>query len=257
MDKQYYEEYYHLERSHWWFKARAKILKSQVGARAVRGKKNLKILNAGVATGATSTMLEAFGEVTSVEMDPDCCQFLREKLNIEVVQASLTDLPFEDGSFDMVCAFDVIEHIEDDSAALQEINRVLKSHGTVCITVPAYNFLWSRHDEINHHYRRYTAFELRQKMRAELLKPGYFSYFNFFLFPPIALVRAMLNLMRRGKKRQPGDQETTGSDFEVAGKKGLLNTILYWVFLSENRLLSSGLRLPFGVSILCIGKKRR
>jgi SAM-dependent methyltransferase len=131
MDTAYYREYFELERNHWWFKARLEILEKLVG-RAVRrlpAKTTLRILNAGVATGATTRMLEKFGNVTSLEYDRDCCHFLRETLKIDVVQGSLTELPFPPSTFDLVCAFDVIEHIQNDQLALREIHRVTVEGG--------------------------------------------------------------------------------------------------------------------------------
>jgi len=91
-------------------------------------------------------MLEKFGDVTSIEYDEDCCQFLNEVLHIPALQGSITELEFEDNSFDLVCAFDVIEHVEDDSKAASEMLRVCKKDGLVFATVPAFMLLWSEHD---------------------------------------------------------------------------------------------------------------
>src|SRR3712207_5207220 len=109
MNKDYYEVYYQMERSHWWFKVREKILISQIKRHiAPKAHLPLKILNVGVATGRTTEFLTQFGEVVSLEYDSDCCQFLREKLQMEVIQGSVLDLPFPNSQFDLVCAFDVI-----------------------------------------------------------------------------------------------------------------------------------------------------
>jgi len=129
MEAHYYKEYYKLEKEHWWFRARLDILRSLISSKIYQGEP-LKILNAGVATGATSKMLETFGNVTSLEYDENCCDFLRNELGMEVIQGSLTDLPFDDSSFDLVCAFDVIEHINEDTKAVEEIRRMLKPDKT-------------------------------------------------------------------------------------------------------------------------------
>ena len=116
MQQSYYDDYYILEREHWWFQIRAKILTNRIAKIVNRGRE-LKILNVGVATGFTSEMLTQFGRVKSVEYNEDCYKFLKDKLDLDVVKASILELPFEDNSYDLVCAFDVIEHVENDSLA--------------------------------------------------------------------------------------------------------------------------------------------
>lgn len=249
MNSKYYQEYFVLEREHWWFKARMKILETQV--RKVIENQNgsgLKILNVGVATGATSQMLSKFGSVTSVEYDSDCCKFLRENLKMEVKEASFTDLPFGSGEYDLVCAFDVIEHIKDDERAVSEAQRVLKKKGNFIFTVPAYNFLWSSHDVINHHYRRYTKSSFDTLLKSsEKLELSFSSYFNFWLFLPIASFRAFNKLQKKS--------DDVKSDFEKFKGNNLTNRLLYSLFLTENALLKHWISFPFGVSYLTFGKK--
>lgn len=250
MDKKFYKEYYKLERSHWWFTARLNILETLFVNRILKKRKNLDILNTGVATGATTTMLEQYGAVTSLEYDKDCCEFLDEVVGIKAINASLTELPFESNSFDVVSAFDVIEHIDDHVLAVQEIKRVLKPNGTIYLTVPAFNFLWSNHDVINHHYRRYTKKELITILEKEGFKIDYGSYFNFFLFLPILAVRMLFKIIPRKK-----NEGQTGSDGEILQSNGFVNKVLHWLFNKELIFLNRGIRLPFGVSVLVIGTK--
>lgn len=251
MEKQYYKEYYHLERNHWWFRARLEILESLLQKKILRtGNRNLKILNAGVATGATTEMLEKYGEVTSLEYDKDCCEFLKNQLNMEVINASLTALPFKDHTFDLVCAFDVIEHIEEDHTAVKEINRVLKQKGNIYLTVPAFNFLWSHHDEVNHHFRRYTKTQLSKVVTNNHFQQSHCTYFNSILFPPIFFIRMLANILP--KKKQ---EESTGSDFELFKTSSFINKLFYWIFKKEKWLLEQNIKFPFGVSLLLIGEK--
>ncbi|MCU0434290.1 MAG: class I SAM-dependent methyltransferase [Bacteroidia bacterium] len=253
MDKAYYKAYYQLERSHWWFTARLHILRSFVSRHFATEAKPLAILNAGVATGATSLMLKEFGTVTSVEYDEDCCAFLRENVLPDVVQASLTALPFADASFDLVCAYDVIEHIEDDVQALREIKRVLKPGGHFHLTVPAFQLLWSNHDVVNHHYRRYRRGQLQQRIQQAGLQTGYASYFNAFLFFPVAAVRLMARLWQKlsGKKQEASLQ----SDFDTYKTGGLGGKLFYRIFKSETALLRSKVKLPVGISLMATGRK--
>lgn len=253
MDKAYYTAYYRLEREHWWFRARLHILEQFAKRHLTQTGVTPAILNVGVATGATSLMLQQFGKVTSVEFDHDCCVFLREAVNLEVTQASLTALPFADASFDWVCAYDVIEHIEEDAAALREIWRVLKPGGKFHLTVPAFQALWSSHDDINHHFRRYKARQLRERLTAAGLQIDYLTYFNCFLFFPVATVRLMANFWQRlrGKKQE----KAAASDFETYNTSGLTGKLLYRIFRAETPLLLRKIRLPVGISLLVTGQK--
>ena len=243
MDKQYYK----LEREHWWFLARKEILKSII-KRKINTYKPLRILNIGTATGAGTIMLQEFGEVTSIEYDSDCCKFLNNELHILTQEGSITDLQFEDNSFDLVCAFDVIEHVEDDTLAASEMLRVCKKDGFVIATVPAFMLLWSEHDVINHHFRRYKLNAFRNLFKVDDDNVVVKSYFNFFFFIPIALIRIIMWPFQKNKTKT-----NATSDFERF-KTGRLNTLLYHIFLIEKTLLKY-FRLPFGVSIVCLVKK--
>ena len=230
MDQKFYQEYYKLERDGWWFKARLSILENY--CQAIITNPDMKILNVGAATGATSEMLSKYGKVTSLEYDEFCCKFLKEKTGIEAINASLTELPFENNSYDMICAFDVIEHIENDNKAVEEIYRVLKPKGKYFITVPAFQSLWSNHDVVNHHFRRYKKKQLNKLIESTNLKIDHSTYFNFWLFIPISITRFILNNIPRKK-----DSNLSGSDNEILQSSNIINRILYRIFHSEKFLL--------------------
>ena len=253
MQQDYYKEYYDLERKHWWFVAREKIICNYIKKLIKNGNLDqtpLKILNIGCGPGRSSQYLSSFGEVTSIEYDKDCCEFASERTGLKIINGSITELPFEDKSFDLVCAFDVIEHVEDDQLAVSEMKRVAKNEGVLLITVPAFMSLWSHHDVINHHFRRYKINEIERLFDKQ--KDGnkiFVSYFNFILFPPIYIIRQLSNLLISSNKR-PG----SGSDFETF-KPGITNQFLYKVMVFESKLLNLSLKLPFGVSIIYSWKK--
>ena len=129
MQHDYYKEYYDLERNHWWFVAREKIIvnyiKLMIENKSLNNK-DLKILNVGCGPGRSSQYLSDFGVVTSIEYDKDCCKFASERTGLEIFHGSITELQFEENTFDLVCAFDVIEHVEDDKLAVSEMKRVAK-----------------------------------------------------------------------------------------------------------------------------------
>ena len=255
MDTDYYIDYYDLERTHWWFTARIDILESTLKKRIIykeNKSSTLKILNVGVATGATTEMLSKFGEVTSLEYDKQCCEFLLNKTGIKAVNASVNDMPFPTETYDLICAFDVIEHVEHDLQALNEIKRVLKKDGTIFTTVPAFSFLWGDHDEVNHHYRRYTLQNYKSLFSKNKLETSYTNYFNFWLFIPIAIVRVLTNLI----SQNPDSSRAKITDNEGLNSNKFIGILLKMIFKSEKHLLGTGIRLPFGVSIIHIGKKQ-
>ncbi len=251
MDKNYYKKYYTLEREHWWFSARAEILMSHI-RRVFANRTDLTILNVGAATGYSSELLEQFGTVTSIEFDEDCYEFTRDVVKIPIQQGSILDLDFPDNTFDLVCAFDVIEHVEDDRMAVSEMRRVAKSGGVMLVSVPAFMFLWSEHDVVNHHLRRYTSKILRGLFSAYDV-PIFHSYFNFWLFFPIAGIRTIMRLFTKKHLAKPEDAQ---SDFDNFKSGGLVNMLLKNIFFSENLFLKQFIPLPVGISILSSWRKK-
>ena len=244
MEQSYFQTYYRLERENWWFKVRAKIILHRIRL-LLKTTANPRILNVGVATGYTSELMAPLGTVQSVEYDDACYQFLKENVPIDVVQGSILDLSFADDYYDLVCAFDVVEHVEEDQLAVQELKRVTKPGGNVMVTVPAFMFLWSEHDTINHHARRYTLSKLRA-LFASSGEISYVTYFNTILFPPIALFRVISRFLPPRSHQQ--------SDFALANGK-VTSRLLYTIFCAEHWLLQRGIRFPIGVSLALTWKK--
>lgn len=249
MDKQYYKDYYHFEREHWWYTARKCILAFLI-EKKIYNNQPLKILNVGTATGATSIMLQSFGEVTSIEYDADCVAFVNSLTSLHVQQGDITQLQYNNDSFDLVCAFDVVEHVKEDKKAVDELMRVCKTNGHVFITTPAFMFLWSEHDVVNHHIKRYTRKELSilfEENQSEFLLK---SYFNSILFLPIALVRVLMWPFHKLRKKD----KPVESDFSRFNT-GFLNKLLFAIFNAEKFIISK-FNLPFGVSIALMVKKK-
>ena len=154
-------------------------------------------------------------------------------------------LPFPDASFDLVTAFDVLEHIRDDRAAFAEISRVLRIGGTLLAAVPAHPWLWGAQDEISQHERRYKKSELKARIDEAGLDLRRLSYFNTVLSPPIAAIR-----LARKLRRRPGELR---SDFEMS-KEGRLNSLLARLFGLEAGWVPTR-NLPFGISLLALARR--
>lgn len=237
-----YEEIARLEERHWWFVGRRRIVFDLIDSHV---SPPVRILDAGCGAGFTTAALAVFGEVAAFDMAPEAIDCAARKAPV-VKLGTITAIPYADGCFDMVTALDVLEHEEDEATALGELSRVLKPGGILVITVPACRFLWSPHDEVNGHKRRYSAGELRAKLRQggfEILK---LSYYNALLFVPIALARFF-------RCRFPARQEPKLSDFSVLHRKPV-NAILSAIFSLERHLLRY-VDLPFGVSLVCVAER--
>jgi ubiquinone/menaquinone biosynthesis C-methylase UbiE len=251
MDKNYYKEYFSLERNHWWFKVRAKIILLLIDKSLAKKDSNKQaVLNIGAATGKTSEILAKYGEVTSLEYDKECCEFVNENLPIKVINGSILELPFADNTFDLVCAFDVIEHVEDDKLALAEMKRVCKPNGLITVTVPAFMSLWSHHDIVNQHFRRYTKSNLTQLFTGNGLNYTVATYYNSILFLPIFMFRLFTKIIP-----QKWIRKGAGSDATLGSEDGLVNKIMYQIFNIELTLLKA-MKFPFGVSIFMSAIKK-
>jgi SAM-dependent methyltransferase len=245
MDRNYFKKYYNFERNHWWFRIRGKILMNTLRFE-FKEKSDLKILNIGVATGRTSELLSEFGSVLSVEYDKESFEFCRDELNLDIINASILNLPILDESFDLVCAFDVLEHVENDNLAWKEMERVCKPDGFVYVSVPMYKSLWSAHDVVNQHVRRYSKIELN-RLSDNVKGYVYLNlYFNSILLIPIFLFRKFKKLFLKNKG-------INISDFDK-NQNAFLNFIFYNIFNFESYILKF-IKFPFGISSLLLWKK--
>lgn len=238
-----YDDFFHsLEENHWWFVGRRRIVFDLIQRYVPR---LARILDAGCGTGYTAREFARFGEVFAFDAAPEAVAYAAAR-GLAVRQGEITAIPYTNEYFDLVTALDVLEHIEDDRQALSELSRVLKPGGILLLTVPACPFLWSPHDEVNHHKRRYTAREFRVKVQEAGFYILKLSHYNTCLFAPILLARLFRRLF-------PARQEEKRSDFSLV-QRGVLNTLLTRVFSAEAHLLRY-VDLPFGVSLVGVVKK--
>jgi SAM-dependent methyltransferase len=204
-----------------------------------------RALDFGCGTGAFLPHLERYGAVSAVDGDEAAVAFCHQRGRTEVVHVPAdAPLPFEDGTFQLVTAFDVLEHIEDDVTALVELRRVLAPGGVLLLSVPAFMFLWGDQDAISHHFRRYRAPQLAARLREAGFTVEKTSYFNTLLFPPIAAVRVIRRLLRA-----PSAERT---DFTIGPPA--LNAVLGRAFGAEAIAVTRA-RLPFGVSALAVARR--
>ena len=238
MDARIYAEMAAMEERHWWFAARRKILDKVLAD--LRLPADAQILEAGCGTGGNLSMLARHGRVFGMETNTQALEFAAAKSTAIIAAGRLpAPIPFAGQTFDLIALLDVLEHLDEDAAALSALRARLKPGGWLLITVPAYPFLWSRHDELHHHKRRYVARGLRSVIEDAGYRVQYLSYFNTWLFPLIAAAR----LVGAG----------SGHSGDLSMPNRFINALLGGIFSSE-RVLLGRIAFPFGVSLLALSR---
>lgn len=227
---------------HWWYVARRHIL-SDLIEREIPLPDQARLLEIGCGTGHNLDMLGRFGRLDAIELDPEARTLASRRLGRPVADAALPELPgVPDRSYDLIALLDVLEHVDGDEAALRSIGGKLAPGGRIIVTVPAYQWMWSAHDEVHHHKRRYSRRQLRSVAEAAGLRVERIGYFNSLLFPLAAAVRLAGKLV--GK-----DQ----SDDKLPPAP--LNRLFRGIFGLERHLVGR-VRLPAGVSLFAIFSTR-
>lgn len=235
-----YRQHYEVEDRHWWFRGRWAVVEALLSRTPLPAEP--RILDAGCGTGGYLKRYALLGDATGVDPSPDAVRFCHERGFDSVREAGLEDLPFEDDSFDLVTATDVVEHIAAEEEALSELRRVTAPGGALLLTVPAYMWLWSEEDEHLHHQRRYTRPRLRKAVERAGWEPQIATYFNSLLLPPIALARQL-------------PQRDNGQKAELERTPAILDGPLSLPMRLEARLIRAGVSLPAGVSVGIVCRK--
>ena len=199
-------------------------------------------MEAGCGTGGNLQMLSSFGKLEAFELDDEARAIAKGKMPMDIKRGMLPDnIPYRHKSFDVVVAFDVIEHVEQDVESLASLGKQLAPGGRLIMTVPAMPWLWSKHDETHHHFRRYTKQALNETLVKAGLRPIRISYFNTLLFPAIAGLRIARKVL--------GITETA----DDAMPSNFVNSLLKGIFGLESRWVGR-LSIPVGVSLLAVAE---
>jgi SAM-dependent methyltransferase len=229
-----------VEDSHWWYRGRRRVLEQALTRVALPAP--ARILDAGCGSGRNMLELARYGEVAGVELSGTSATLARERGVGEVVEGSVLEMPFAADSFDLAVCLDVIEHLEDDRAALREMRRVLAPGGALLVTVPAYQWLWSGHDEINHHHRRYNRATLLAAAREAGWSCAFATYFNSLLLPVAIALRALDRV----------NPKTTESSLDLWVPPAPLNWLLRQPLNLEAAAIGRGRAIPAGLSLLAV-----
>ncbi|MBF2708252.1 class I SAM-dependent methyltransferase [Flavobacterium soyangense] len=243
MEIEYEKKYHEVETENWWFVSRRRYLLDVLK----NAPKDSLLLDIGCSSGIFLKDLERIGfkpeNLFGIDISEKAIANCKKNgiQNAFVMDAQKISLSQK---FDIIVASDCLEHLREDTAAIINWSDLLKTGGMLCVFVPAFQSLWSTHDEVNMHYRRYTNKELKDKLISEKFTILKSSYWNFLLFVPLYLFRKIDAVVSRNKKKEGQI---------IDGK--FTNVILLKLLLFENKLLKY-VNFPFGVSTFCIAQKR-
>ena len=238
MERIVYDQMAELDDRHWWYRGRREVLAALI-RRIVRPPQDAEILEIGCGTGHNFPMLGAFGHVDALELDDQMRAYAERRLGRNVMSAPLPELAgVPDRGYDLIGAFDVIEHIDDDRPAIAAIATKLKPGGKFVMTVPAHQWMWSTHDVVNHHKRRYSKRSLRDLIEGSPLRLEALGYFNSLLFP--AAVAERVASKARGK-----------DEASLSLPPAPLNAVLEHTFAAERHLIGR-VPLPPGLSLYAV-----
>ena len=243
MKEHTYPIMFRVEQAHWWYTGRRKILAGFVEeiCRQVTDRRP-RILDVGCGTGANLLMLSEYGEAEGVDISEDALAFCRERGLDKVRLGAGEQLPYDDGTFDLVTAFDVVEHMDDDLAGLREMRRVLRPGGRVLLFVPTFMFLWGLQDDVSNHRRRYRLPELRRVLEQAGFEIERTTYANITFFMPILAMRKLMRLT--------GIKAESENNINVSAFNGMLGRML-----GAESFVLRYMNIPFGVSGLCVARK--
>ncbi|GAC1338928.1 MAG: class I SAM-dependent methyltransferase [Candidatus Dormibacteria bacterium] len=241
------------EDRHFWFRARNDIIRSALRRLVPALPRGPRALEIGCGTGNVLRVLKdelGGGTVIGMELFEDGARRARSRVGCEVISGTLEESDLA-GRFDLVGMFDVLEHLDDDVATLQQVAALLDGAGYFMATVPAHPWLWSRFDEASMHRRRYTAASLTRALEAGGFEVRYLTYFMSALLPPFWLRR---RLTRDGPLRgHPNAHADLRDELRVVPG---FNALAYHVLRQEARLTGRHRKLPFGTSLLAIARRR-
>jgi 2-polyprenyl-3-methyl-5-hydroxy-6-metoxy-1,4-benzoquinol methylase len=242
-----YNDYKNNVDNNFWYKSRKKLIDHLLSLYLIKKDRKRLILEIGCGTGYQLEALKKWGTIQGVDINKKSINIAKKSgLDVKLCNAETDNIGIN--KFDVICLFDVLEHIENDTIVIKKIYGSLKNNSLLFLTVPAYNYLYSDHDIAMKHYRRYNKkklIETLKKFDFEVIENG---YWNSLLFPVILLIRLSKKITRIFKKRKIYKSEATQNS-------GIINNILYFILLLENFLISKEIRIPYGLSIFIVAKK--
>lgn len=236
-----YHNNYELENSYWWFVARKKILRDLIQRYCLLNNKS-NLLDVGCGTGGFASFISQYFNVICLDTSDLALSYCQDRGLKNLFKGTLEE--FNKDNIQIITMLDVVEHIENDKRVIERAYELLENNGYLIVTVPAYKWLWSDHDEIHMHKRRYKKKEIARLVESAGFEIVFSTYFNFFLFPTVAIMR-IIEILFKTKKN---------IDKPVVSVPYFINKLLEKIFSLEKYFLKF-IKFPFGLSILIIAKK--
>lgn len=254
-DPKFFTSLFAIEDRHFWFQARNQVIASVMQKLVAPLSPGYRVLEIGCGTGNTLRVLEQVctqGMVVGMDLFQEGLHFARQRVTCSLIQGDMHHPPFEDG-FDIVCLFDVLEHLPDDVQVLHDLYTMLAPGGTLFLTVPAHRSLWSYFDEAACHYRRYEPLEMTHKLTTT----GYHIVSQtHYMASILPLVWGGRRLAALTKRKQPDKRkniyELTQNELRLVP---VINDVLAWALAQEGHVIARDIRIPFGTSLLVVARK--
>jgi len=243
------------EDRHFWFRSRNKAIAALASQVAARMKNGYRVLEAGCGTGNVLRVLErtcSGGMVVGMDLSPEGLKYARQRTSCSLVCGDINALPFA-RPFDVVCLFDVLEHLRDDVGVLGSIHNLMSRGGVLLLAVPAHPSLWSYFDEASHHCRRYEVDELRGKLVSTGYRVEYATYYMASILPLVWLGRRVRSLKRRNAAADiDAARDLASSELRVIP---VVNGLLAFLLSLESKLIDRRRNLRIGTSLLVVARR--
>jgi SAM-dependent methyltransferase len=255
-DPDFFPQLARIESKHFWFRARNRVITTLVEQITKDWVSGYRVLEVGCGTGNVLRALEQAcprGVVVGMDLFAEGLGIARKRTSCALVQGDL-ERPAFGVKFDLVGAFDVVEHLSDDLSVLRSLHSLLKPQGVLLLTVPAHQSLWSYFDEAAHHCRRYEPDDLCRKLNQSGYEIEFLSQFMASTYPLLWLVRRMGSLNRGTRRSRSADDDLARSLGEMRIVP-VVNGLLTFVLMQEARLIKSRTALPFGSSLIVAARR--
>jgi len=240
-----YHTNYQLEDSYWWFLARREIIGRTI-KKTIEIKPDEYILDVGCGTCGMAEFLSKDFNIVAIDTSELALEYCKKRGLENAFQSTLENFPRNKYKIKAITILDVIEHIQNDGEIVLQLYETLPVDGYLIVSVPAYQFLWSFHDEVHKHFRRYTLKSLRSLIKSAGFQVEFATYFNTFLFP-FALLKRFIDIVFNIEKK---------NEYAIEILPKPINTLFTKIFEFEKYFIPK-VSFPFGLSILLIAKKIR
>lgn len=256
-DPDFFSQLASIESRHFWFRTRNRVIASLADQITKNWTDGYRVLEVGCGTGNVLRALEQAcprGRVMGMDLFAEGLAFARTRTSCPLVQGNL-EQPAFGVQFDLIGAFDVIEHLSDDFRVFRSLHSMVKPGGMLLLTVPAHQSLWSYFDEVSHHCRRYEAADLRHKLSEAGFEIEFLSQFMASIYPLLWFVRRIRSLRRRARSSASAEVERSLT-FEELRIVPIVNGLLTFVLMQEERIIRSRIALPFGTSLVVAARRK-